>query len=79
MTGLPARKLALSDRGLIAKGRHADIVIFDENEISDTATFENPHQYPLGITHVLVNGLPVIARGEHTGRLPGKVLKRNGG
>jgi len=79
MTGLPARKLALNDRGLIAKGRQADIVIFDENEISDTATFEDPHQYPVGITHVLVNGQPVIVRGEHTGRLPGKVLKRNSG
>jgi len=79
MTGLPARKLALNDRGLIAKGRHADIVIFDENEISDTSTFENPHQYPKGISHVLVNGQPVIVRGEHTGRLPGKVLKRNSG
>jgi N-acyl-D-amino-acid deacylase len=79
MTGLPARKLALNDRGLIAKGRQADIVIFDENEILDTATFENPHQYPVGITHVLVNGQLVIVRGEHTGRLPGNVLKRNPG
>ena len=77
MTGLPARKLQLKDRGLLNKGYQADIVVFDENQITDTATFENPHQYPKGIYHVLVNGQPVIAYGEHTGRLPGKVLKRN--
>ena len=77
MTGLPARKLQLKDRGLINKGYQADIVVFDENQITDTATFENPHQYPKGIHHVLVNGRQVISNGEHTGRLPGKVLKRN--
>ena len=77
MTCLPARKLQLKDRGLLNKGYQADIVVFDENQITDTATFENPHQYPKGIHHVLVNGQAVIAHGEHTGRLPGKVLKRN--
>jgi len=77
MTGLPARKLQLKDRGLINKGYQADIVVFDENQITDTATFENPHQYPKGIHHVLVNGQRVIANGEHTGRLPGKILRRN--
>ncbi len=77
MTGLPARKLRLKDRGMLKKGYQADIVVFDENQIADTATFENPHQYPRGIHHVLVNGQPVIADGEHTGRLPGKILKRN--
>jgi N-acyl-D-amino-acid deacylase len=77
MTGLPARKLQLKKRGLLNKGYQADIVVFDENKITDTATFERPHQYPKGIYHVLVNGQSVIAHGEHTGRLPGKVLKRN--
>ena len=77
MTGLPARKLKLKDRGLLRKGYQADIVVFDENRIADTATFENPHQYPTGIHHVLVNGQRVISNGEHTGRLPGKILKRN--
>ena len=77
MTGLPARKLKLKDRGLLKKGYLADIVVFDENQVADTATFENPHQYPKGIHHVLVNGQRVISDGEHTGRLPGKVLKRN--
>jgi len=77
MTGLPARKLQLKDRGLLNRGYQADIVVFDELRITDTATFENPHQYPKGVHHVLVNGQRVIANGEHTGRLPGKVLKRN--
>jgi N-acyl-D-amino-acid deacylase len=77
MTGLPARKLQLKNRGLLNKDYQADIVVFDENQIIDTATFENPHQYPKGIHHVLVNGQRVISNGEHTGRLPGKVLRRN--
>jgi N-acyl-D-amino-acid deacylase len=75
MTGLPARKLRLSDRGLLKKGYQADIVVFDENRIEDKATFENPHQYPSGIHYVLVNGRTVISNGEHSGRLPGKFLK----
>jgi N-acyl-D-amino-acid deacylase len=77
MTGLPARKLQLKNRGLLNKDYQADIVVFDENQIIDTATFENPHQYPRGIHHVLVNGQRVIANGEHTGLLPGKILRRN--
>jgi N-acyl-D-amino-acid deacylase len=77
MTGLPARKLQLKNRGLLQKDCWADIVVFDETQIADTATFENPHQYPTGIHHVLVNGRRVISNGEHTGRLPGKVLIRN--
>ena len=76
MTGLPARKLHLTDRGLLKKGYQADIVVFDKNRIADTATFENPNQYPSGIHFVLVNGEAVISNGEHTGRLPGKFLKR---
>jgi N-acyl-D-amino-acid deacylase len=76
MTYLPARKLQLHNRGLLKKGYQADIVVFDESQIIDTATFENPHQYPLGIHHVIVNGQRVISDGKHTGRLPGKVLVR---
>ena len=76
MTGMPARKLRLTDRGLLQKGYVADIVVFDETQITDTATFENPHQYPKGIHHVLVSGQRVVSNGEHTGRLPGKVLSR---
>ena len=77
MTGRPAGKLQLKDRGLLTKGYQADIVVFDEHQITDTASFDNPHQYPKGIHHVLVNGQRVISNGEHTGRLPGTVLRRN--
>nr|PZN03884.1 MAG: hypothetical protein DIU66_06305 [Bacillota bacterium] len=55
----------------------ADITIFDKDNIIDVATFDNPHQYPKGIEYVIVNGKIVIYKGEHTGQLPGKVLKRN--
>jgi N-acyl-D-amino-acid deacylase len=76
MTGLPARKLHFKNRGLLTEGYHADIVVFDENRIADSATFESPHQYAAGIRQVLVNGQLVVSNGEHTGRLPGMVLTR---
>jgi N-acyl-D-amino-acid deacylase len=74
MTCKPAAKLGLKDRGSLKQGSFADIVIFDPKTIADKATFIEPHQYPVGIDYVLVNGTTVIDHGEHTGRLPGKVL-----
>ena len=74
MTGLPARRLGLRDRGEIRVGAKADLVVFDARRIADQATYENPHCYPVGVEHVLVNGRFVIKDGEHTGSLPGKVL-----
>ena len=74
MTGLPARRLGLRDRGVIAMGRKADLVVFDARRVADRATYENPHQYPSGIEHVLVNGRLVIKDGDHTGSLPGRLL-----
>ncbi|MDQ3309772.1 MAG: D-aminoacylase, partial [Gemmatimonadota bacterium] len=53
----------------------ADLVAFDPDRVIDQATFEKPHQYPLGIPHVWVNGTPVIQDGEHTGALPGRVVR----
>jgi N-acyl-D-amino-acid deacylase len=76
MTGLPAARLGLSDRGLVRAGAHADLVVFDPATIGDRATFDSPHQYATGIEHVLVNGVPVVEGGEHTGALPGRVLRR---
>ena len=73
-TSLPASRLALKDRGLIANNYAADIVIFNPNTIIDTATYENPHQYPKGIEHVLVNGAHSIKNGKFTGDKKGKVL-----
>ena len=77
MTSLPAVKLGLNDRGIIRGGMAADLVIFDANVIIDKADYTNPHQYPDGISHVIVNGQPVILDGMHTGKLPGKALLRN--
>ncbi len=74
MTGLPARRLGLRDRGEIREGARADLVVFDAKRVADQATFEDPHRYPVGIEQVIVNGRFVIKDGEHTGSLPGKVL-----
>lgn len=75
MTGMPARRLRLRDRGEIREGMFADLVAFDPEIVADRATFERPHQYPVGIRHVWVNGQFVIVDGEHTGALPGRVLR----
>jgi N-acyl-D-amino-acid deacylase len=74
MTGLPAKTLGLRQRGALARDYFADIVIFDPAKIADHATFEKPHQYATGVTHVLVNGVPVIKDGEHTGAKPGRAV-----
>lgn len=74
MTSLPAQTFGFWDRGLIRPGLAADIVIFDEQKITDRATFDHPHQYPEGIEFVLVNGQIVIAEGQHTQARPGKIL-----
>lgn len=76
MTSHPARRLGLWDRGLIAEGFAADVVILDPERVEDRATFDDPHRFPVGIEWVLVNGEVVVERGEHTGATPGTVLKR---
>jgi N-acyl-D-amino-acid deacylase len=74
MTSLPAQTFGFRDRGLIREGFAADLVIFDENTIIDQATFDKPHQYPLGISYVLVNGAPVIEQNQLTTARPGAAL-----
>jgi dihydroorotase/N-acyl-D-amino-acid deacylase len=74
MTSLTAQRLNLRDRGLLAEGFYADIAVFDADEIADRATFEDPHQYAVGMHYVLVNGEIVVADGRHTGRRPGRIL-----
>jgi N-acyl-D-amino-acid deacylase len=76
MTALPAGHFGFSDRGQLAVGKAADIVIFDPARVTDRATFEEPHQYPDGITTVLVNGIVVVKDGRHTMARPGQVLRR---
>lgn len=77
MTSMPADKLGFNDRGLITEGKYADIVIFDYDKIQDKATFTEPHQYPDGIPYVILNGEIVISNYDHTGAMPGKVLRSN--
>jgi N-acyl-D-amino-acid deacylase len=74
LTGLPASTLGLEGRGSLAEGAYADVVAFDPAAIADRATYEKPHQYSVGMRHVLVNGVPVLRDGEHTGALPGRAL-----
>ena len=74
LTSLPAANLGLKDRGSLSKGMFADVVIFDPQTIADRATFENPHQYSVGVRDVLVNGHLVLKNGEHTGTTPGRAL-----
>ena len=78
MTSLPATKMHLAGRGTLTEGGFADIVIFDYDQIADTATFTAPHQYPKGIPYVIVNGQIVIDKGEHTGAKPGRALRGPG-
>ena len=78
MTSLAAQKFQLKDRGLLKEGYAADIVIFNEAEVNDKATFENPHQYSTGFKYVLVNGKLVLENGVHTGVRSGQSLKGPG-
>lgn len=74
MTSLAASQFAFADRGLIREGYAADLVLFDAERIEDRATYTKPHQYPEGIRAVIVNGVPVLHAGRHTGARPGRIL-----
>jgi dihydroorotase/N-acyl-D-amino-acid deacylase len=74
MSALPAQRLGLSDRGVLRAGLKADIAIFDPAAVRDTATFEKPHSYAEGVTHVIVNGRVVFENGRMTAARPGRVL-----
>ena len=76
MTSLPAKKFGLAKRGILQNESYADIVVFDPDRVIDRATWSDPHQYPAGIDYVLVNGQVVIEGGAHTGKLPGKILRK---
>ena len=76
MSGFPAQKLRWTDRGLVRKGCRADVVVLNPATVADRATYEAPHQYPVGISHVIVNGQHVLCDGAHTEARPGQVLGR---
>jgi len=78
LSGLPATNLELDRRGFIREGMFADVVVFDPAQISDRATFEKPHQYAIGMKHVVVNGVQVLKDGKHTGAKPGRALWGSG-
>ncbi len=75
-TSMPADQAGLSDRGRIARGKKADLVVFDASKIADVATFERPQEFPVGISHVLVNGVFVVEGGAATAARPGRVLRK---
>jgi N-acyl-D-amino-acid deacylase len=74
LTSLPVENLRIEDRGRLREGFYADVVVFDPEIIQDHATFAEPHRYSTGMVHVFVNGVQVLADGEHTEALPGRVV-----
>ena len=78
LTGLPASNWKLKDRGCLAAGCYADIVVFDPATIADHATYDKPMQYATGVEDVFVNGVQVLRDGEHTGAKPGRVVRGPG-
>ena len=75
MTGAPAQRLGLSDRGVIRDGAKADLVLFNPSAVDTPATFDDPLQFPVGIDYVAVNGALIIDNGRHTGARPGRALR----
>jgi N-acyl-D-amino-acid deacylase len=78
LTSLPAGNLKIRRRGTLAPGYFADVVVFRPDSVADHATFDQPHQYSTGVAHVFVNGTQVLRDGEHTGALPGRVVRGPG-
>ncbi len=76
ISALPARRIGLRDRGVLAPGARADVVLFSPDTVADRATFEQPIAYPEGVSHVWVNGALTVEDGEHTGAMAGEVLRR---
>uniref|UniRef100_A0A831TK53 D-aminoacylase n=1 Tax=Thermorudis peleae TaxID=1382356 RepID=A0A831TK53_9BACT len=74
MSSAVADRLGLRDRGMLRPGSFADVVVFDPTTVADRSTFTDPHQLSVGIEHVFVNGVQVIAGGQHTGAMPGRIV-----
>jgi len=78
LTKLPATNLRLRERGELQIGFYADVIAFDPATVQDRASYDKPHQLAVGVQHMLVNGVPVLMRGKHTGALPGRVVRGPG-
>jgi N-acyl-D-amino-acid deacylase len=76
MTSFPAQRFGILDRGILRPGMWADVTMFDPETVIDKATYQDPHQYPEGIEYVIVNGEVAVDRGEYTGALAGRVLRK---
>jgi N-acyl-D-amino-acid deacylase len=79
VTSQAASRVHITDRGILKPGMKADVVIFDPATIADRSTYEDPHHFSVGISHVVVNGTPVLRDGTMTDALPGRVLRHAGG
>ncbi|MYG08750.1 hypothetical protein F4167_19470 [Candidatus Poribacteria bacterium] len=77
MSGFPAERFRIFDRGKISQGLAADIVVFDPETVADKSTWFDPVQSPVGVNWVFVNGVSVVEDGNVTGQLPGRVLRRS--
>ena len=78
MSSAVATRLKIRDRGFLKEGYYADLVVFDPETVADHATYDRPHQLSTGVAHVLVNGVPVVSDGEHTGEMPGLPVRGPG-
>ena len=77
MSGFPAERFGIKDRGRIVEGLAADLVVFDPETVADRSTWQDPVQPAVGVNWVLVNGVPVIDDGTPTGQLPGRVVRHS--
>nr|MDQ3397200.1 amidohydrolase family protein [Deinococcota bacterium] len=75
MSGFPAERFRIKDRGFVRRGLAADLVIFDPETVADRATWDQPRREPVGIDVVMVNGVVVCEQGKPTGALPGRVIR----
>ena len=78
MSSAVATRLSIQDRGVLREGLYSDIVMFDPTTVIDNATYQEPHQLSVGMQHVLVNGVPVVRNGRHTGAKPGMIVRGPG-